>query len=265
MLGKLTKYEFRATGRTILIFYAALLILSVITGIGTSFDPMEDSLIGFLPTVIVWMLYAAAITAVLVLTLLLIIQRFYKNMFQNEGYLMHTLPVKPWQHVAAKLIAATVWSIASGVVIFASMLIIAARLIMGDIIQILLNLPWSGSSVLLGIETCLMLLAGMIGTILTVYLSMAIGQLSNRHRLLCSFGAFIAVTTLIQIIEGIGVSLAENILDSLPGSPLMLMTEQGSLAPVHALMIALLIYNIVKAAVFFAGTAYLMKKRLNLE
>lgn len=40
--------------------------------------------------------------ALFVLTMIVIIQRFYKGLLCDEGYLMFTLPVKPWQLIATK-------------------------------------------------------------------------------------------------------------------------------------------------------------------
>lgn len=48
-------------------------------------------------------LYAMFLCAVVVITFIVILLRFYKNLLQNEGYLMNMLPVKSWQHITAKL------------------------------------------------------------------------------------------------------------------------------------------------------------------
>ena len=49
----------------------------------------------------------------------------FKNLLQNEGYLMNMLPVKSWQHITAKLIAAVVWSFVSVLVVIVSVLILS--------------------------------------------------------------------------------------------------------------------------------------------
>ena len=56
-----------------------------------------------------------------------ILQRFYKNLLSGEGYLMHTLPVRPWQHIASKLIAAVVWTVLSFFVVCVSCLLYTSR------------------------------------------------------------------------------------------------------------------------------------------
>ncbi len=58
------------------------------------------------------------------MTLTMMIQRFNKNLLSDEGYLMHTLPVKPWKHIASKLLASMLWMIGSVVVALISILVI---------------------------------------------------------------------------------------------------------------------------------------------
>ena len=51
-------------------------------------------------------LYAAVLAALGVMTVLPVIQRFYKGLLREEGYLMFTLPVESWKIVLAKALAA---------------------------------------------------------------------------------------------------------------------------------------------------------------
>ena len=53
--------------------------------------------------------------AVMIVTLIIIIQRFYKNLLCDEGYLMNTLPMSVWKNITSKLVVASygIWS-ASG-------------------------------------------------------------------------------------------------------------------------------------------------------
>ena len=37
--------------------------------------------------------------------------RFYQNLFTDEGYLMHTLPVKKWELITAKGLVAVIWNV----------------------------------------------------------------------------------------------------------------------------------------------------------
>ena len=135
MLSKLLKYEFKSTGRTFGLCYAgvvaAALLLRILgllsDSIGFS-DTLPRSVVLFTEflTGLSGVAYAVMIVAVCVITFLLILQRFYKNLLSGEGYLMHTLPVRPWQHIASKLIAAVVWTVLSFFVVCVSVLVLCA-------------------------------------------------------------------------------------------------------------------------------------------
>ena len=53
-----------------------------------------------------------------------VIQRFFRGLLGDEGYLMHTLPVSPWQLIGSKLLCAVVTTLLSIVVAILSILLI---------------------------------------------------------------------------------------------------------------------------------------------
>ncbi|MEG1001036.1 MAG: ABC transporter permease, partial [Cellulosilyticaceae bacterium] len=115
MLGKLIKYEFKATGRTFLPLYGAILIVALVQRFfGRSSQELFEELnrIGDFATIAL----VALFMALGVITLVVTIQRFQKSLLSDEGYLMFTLPVKTRSLIASKMIVATTWVILSGVV-----------------------------------------------------------------------------------------------------------------------------------------------------
>ena len=113
MLKKLLKYEFKATARTYGGMYLALLAASVLFGgsvwrWNSTNSDAYSTLVGLLSLV-----YTAVIIGTVVVTIMTIVQRFYRNLLGREGYLMHTLPVTETQLVTSKLISSTVWSLCS--------------------------------------------------------------------------------------------------------------------------------------------------------
>lgn len=113
---------------------------------------------------------------------------------------MFTLPVKPWQHIVSKLLVSILWIFLSFVVIMTSVLILvkidnplgeiarvctAARGFFGDNITILVPVSTS-----------------ILSThfIITVYNALSIGHLFTNHRILASFGAFITIDIVSQIV-----------------------------------------------------------------
>ena len=113
MLKKLLKYEFKATARTYGGMYLALLAASVLFGgsvwrWNSTNSDAYSTLVGLLSLV-----YTAVIIGTVVVTIMTIVQRFYRNLLGREGYLMHTLPVTETQLVTSKLISSAVWSLCS--------------------------------------------------------------------------------------------------------------------------------------------------------
>lgn len=276
MLAKLTKYEFRATARGLGILYAALIIISIVTRIEFAIvSATHGGMSMMFPTIIVMMLYVGGIVAIGVLTFILIVQRFYKNLLQNEGYLMHTLPVKMWQNIASKLIVSVAWCFISMIVIFASFMIIGSIGInFGDFISIFTNITFRGhgdivaNGIVLMLEMLILMVTGAASAILQIYVAMAIGQLSDNHKLLCSFGAYVGINVALQIIVGIFINILSSGSSSYMVSGIMdfvSSTNTGSIAQMHVTMWGLIVLYVIKAALFFAGTNYLMKNKLNLE
>ena len=97
---KLLKYEWKACARTCLPLYGVLILMSLISRI-LYVIPKNASLDFMLPA-IGSMLYMGVMMAAFVVTAVILIQRFYKNLLGSEGYLMFTLPVTVSQHLLSK-------------------------------------------------------------------------------------------------------------------------------------------------------------------
>ena len=83
MLVKLIDYETKAFGRIMLPLYAAMLVFALFTGLSIRFMP-GDFMSG-LPGVLIFMLYSFLMMAIIVMTCVLAVTRFYKNLLGLEG------------------------------------------------------------------------------------------------------------------------------------------------------------------------------------
>ena len=281
MLGKLFKYEFRATGRIFLPSYAALLVMSVVTrlfygngGVFVSGASKNDELLAGIATLVMIMLF----TAVWVVTLAVTLRRFWTNLLGREGYLTNVLPVHPWEHMLSKLVTASVWNILS---ILASVL--ALWIMLGGVLN-LIDLSnfiefWrelrqrlaeegaTGQAVLLAVQIAASTLLSVFQFILSVYAAMCVGQLVNTHRIWASIGAYfgvsIARSTLFSQIGGrvLTARFFGTTVYSYEG-PISVVRE---LARVNELLLWYLSLELIFcAALFFAGT-WILRKRLNLQ
>jgi hypothetical protein len=119
MLGKLIKFEFKATARLFLGLFGVMLALAVLQL--ASRVLMENVFTNAFGSVLfgtMTFLFVLAMIGGLLITTVVVVQRFYKNVLGNQGYLMNTLPVSANQHILSKLIVASVWEVLSMILIY---------------------------------------------------------------------------------------------------------------------------------------------------
>lgn len=261
MLGKLIKHEIKATGRILFPLYLILLLLSVVNRVLTSIEVFS----GPLNTIIVFMLsvYGLSVFASFVVTFIVMILRFYKNLMSDEGYLMFTIPVKPNQLINSKIIVSFMLNILSIIVVAASLFILLGtskniEMIkqIWDYIYINLKLSFEDKYAVLLAELIFMIILSLIQQILLIYVSIAVGHLFTGHKVLGSFAAYIAINTVGQILVTIIISILAVIngtsfeaLDSIP----------------QLLFPFSIVVSIIFCILFYLGTNYIFNRKLNLE
>lgn len=209
MLGKLLKYEFKATSRILLPLYGALLIFAFIVKIfiGTKLDGVNMDFLGGIPAVVSIFTYGATMAAVFIVTIFIIIQRFYKNLLGDEGYLMNTLPVSITSNICSKIIVAIFWSLIS---IFIAALSIIIMVYNPDLFKefwpnlfMLFSEAHSRFGVSFPIIIIEFIFAGLFQlalNIMLIYASISIGHLLPKMKILGSFGAFIVLNIIMNTV-----------------------------------------------------------------
>lgn len=264
MLGKLLKYEMKGTGRTLVPFYGLMLLLAVITRIFNGINIHKFSTLGEIAMGIVAFAYGLTMASVMMLTAFLVIQRFYRTVYGDEGYLTHTLPVKSRDIIISKTASAFLWIVLSAVVAFASVMIIGYQAGMWNDLIYTINY-WRDEIMLsriLGSGANMLLLGAfaLISTTLMIYMSISIGQIFKR-KLIGSLGAFIGVSFIVNTITGIiGNS---GIIDSWMNIDMQISAQ--AIARFNYFVWLMIGFYIVKIAVYYGVTNHLMTKKLNLE
>ncbi|RPF48033.1 hypothetical protein EDD70_0842 [Hydrogenoanaerobacterium saccharovorans] len=270
MLGKLMKYEIKATARFFLPLYGALLVLAVINKLFFSFNIFNEADILFLdqfsaiPRALALTLYIAIIIAIFVITAIVMIHRFYKNLLGDEGYLMFTLPVKPWMNIANKLIVSVMWVIISSfITVFSIFILVVNSELLREIPNVIIltfreiNTELGLNAGLFILEMGLAAIISIVVNILQIYAAIAIGQLCNSHKLLASFGAYLAINIVLQTVLSVFfVSVA------------VLFPNWESINPsyvMNMIMIGGIVISAVVGAVFYFVTHYILANKLNLE
>ena len=274
MLRKLMKHEFRATGRIMLPLYLILLA----TAIGANFstrglletDYQVLDLLGGLLVVA----FAVAIIAVCVMSMVVMVQRFYKNLLQDEGYVMMTLPVSVHQHIWSKLIVSAVWFALTIVVVclaacivafdvgFVQELVRGFRELFREISQYL-NAYYAINGTVIVLEFLAICFVGCCVMCLQFYASLAIGHSFPNHKMAWSVLWFFLIQFIMQFLGGMGIMLLD---ESWFHHLLLGWTDNiSAMASVHLGMVTVILGEVVYGAVFYILTTYFLKKRLNLE
>lgn len=270
MLGKVLKYDMRATGRVLLPVYAALFGAALLFGLSLGALSDSQSLFQILTGVI----YAAVIVAVVVITIVMIISRFYHSMMGEEGYLTHVLPVGTGTLIAGKTISASLWSLfgtiaglLSAIVLVAGALITAYAL--GNLdFDLDLSLmiqdffrQYGGHAVIILIEGILVILAGSAAAIGRVYTAISVGHLWSNHRIA---GAILVYIGIGIVLETVGMSallgaswFPEDFFEKLLGT--------GDIQNVELVMLVSIIASLLLTAIYSVISWLVLKKHLNLQ
>lgn len=269
MLAKLLKYDFKAMFKIFLPLWGVLLVVSGINRLFTGAGLDAEQGLGLVNSLMV-LLYVLLIMAVMVVTTVIIIARFYQGLLKDEGYLMFTIPVKPWQLVASKLISAMVISIISGVVALASVAIIAYFPEMGQVLAELWKMGMKNVPNFLPLVILLVvsLFVGIICSVSQVYASMALGHLAGSHRVGFAVLAFIVLSVIWSTVGSVIGLFGYPDLTSTMISINEIEVSVDVAGISNVLLTATvwgLILDVVRCVVHLIITNYILSRRLNLE
>ena len=224
----------------------------------------------------VLLLFAAALIGICIMVVVLMVQRFYKNLLCDEGYIMLTLPVSVHQHIVSKLIASTVWFAATALVVLLGILLVSfdfpfvAALAKG--LRFLarqleyLKLLQTADLILLTAEGGVIALLSGAVICLHFYAALSIGHSFSGKKILLSIAFYfvlqMAMQTLLFLcalgpIALMLTKLTEGIHFDLSGRAWM--------DYVHAIVGLTALITAIQGAVYYLLTAFMLKRRLNLE
>jgi hypothetical protein len=270
MLRKLIKYEIKATQRIFLPIFGLILICSLLI---KAFFALNYDIDGPMaaPFGITIFVYGLLIAAAFVMTLVVTIERYRKNLLGDEGYLSFTLPVKVHSHIDCKMITSVMWAILSLIVALISIFIIVG----GDVTKD----DWSnfgkavgyifgnfgGWATLMTVEGIVLFLVTNLSFILKIYLSISVGNFSSKHKMLASFGTFVGLSVVENIVFSIAVRIGIKLnIDQW----LSVMSKQyviGSFQTVSAFLGCAILLGAVFGAAYYFLTNWILSKKLNLE
>lgn len=270
MLAKLIKYDLKSLNRFLIIIHIMLLVTAVLGRVLVvgrlmkNSDTISDAgaiILGIIILLFVLMFMVAAFG-----TLVLVGMHFYKNLFSDEGYLTHTLPVTRGELLASKTVSGSIWILIDEILLILSVVIL---IFVDPVVELFsehkseiwsaLDLPDTlgyGKILLALLALCVI---SAVGSALTLYVSVALGQLFSNHRALGAVIVYFCVTTVVSIISGV-VGAA----DGAAG----IVVENGTvmLYQFYVRLFWMAIgFELVPIVIFYLVTYILMQKKLNLN
>ena len=241
-MNKLLKYEFRATLRLYLPLYLVMLGFAVLGRFSLWGVPWEvtvqEDLVGWtnlsvsvagtgvgneVLAILLNIVLAGNVLVLLgalVVHFIITLQRFWKNLMGDEGYLMFTLPVSTGELLWSKAICAFVWGGVTALMVLLSVLVLVwhpqliqtvkqeLSTIAPEEWQLILQMLHSVlPPVMWPILVAEAVISG-VGGLFLLYSAMAIGHTVKNHKVLASVGAY----GVISMVLGTAASLLMNLL-----------------------------------------------------
>lgn len=303
MLGKLIKHEWKATWKFPALISLFIVILTLL-GVWSFKAPFWNNLVtGNIEKITFFDVTAFALLAMYFVYICIALYaimiyfaiRFYKNMYTDEGYLTHTLPVKPSAHILSKTFVSGTWYVGATILMLVSMIWLlyafmstiftSAGMTSADWAELkTLGLDFSFghfsevfssiSSMPFWLFIVLLVLTGFFScysSMLIIYVCISIGQLFKKHKVIASILTYLIVSTIMSTVLTIAV-IPVTFSMMLKGDYLALMESAdpivAMMAP-YAMMAPLFIVSVICTIVFsvvsYFVTEFIMRRKLNLD
>lgn len=271
MLRKLMKYEFRATGRMMLPLFLLVLITSVGANLSTQILlKIENRVLNILGMLLLTA-FILALVGVCIVAFILMIERFYKNLLQDEGYVMMTLPISTHQHVWSKLLVSMVWFVATALVLVVAVMISIYEVgfgtqIVQSIGEVLKAICLSNQAIHIitaGVELLGLMLVSCAGVCLQFYAAMAIGHSFANHKMIVSILVYFGSQFVIQLFgSGLLWVIHET---GIRHIFTQMLPEISGIITGQFMLITCTVVAVIFVAMFYFLTIYFLKRHLNLE
>ena len=260
MLGKLLKYELKRSARKFFPLVVGYMIVSLIFSLMLNYGDSVRSSNFLVLFIAVCIAYGIAVVSLFIVGFTISLTTFHKTLFTDEGYLMLTIPVKPYYHIFTKFISSVIWSAASMIVFVLSLLLIDPTEYLdsvGDFINALGNgfVEEPLTSFLICLYT-LTLFAGM-----QIFLYFVI-SLSNcfKHKVLAGFAIIFACNMLSSMISNLAGDLSLWNMLFMPTSRL-----PDTEAAFNLRLVFMTMYQFAYILAYFLLTNFIITRKHNLQ
>ncbi|MBE5818410.1 MAG: hypothetical protein E7312_05075 [Clostridiales bacterium] len=266
MVKKLLKHELIYYFRSFILFLPIVLLVAIMTRVFTLFDS-ENVFIQIIRGSSYLMLFVACF-ALILMSVVVGVVRFYKNMYSAEGYLTFALPVKNSEHIFVKLAGALICEVICWLVVILAVIISIKGDMMKEItagISMLFTEMGIKNVGLFIAEYAFAIFVSLASTMLLYYACITIGQTAKKNRILLAVGAYFIyyaatqVTTTIVTVIFMMISLTgafDGVIQIIENNPAIVL---------HVVLGLGAIVSIGFGALCWFITQKIMTKKLNLE
>ena len=261
MLGKLMKYEWKATWKLLVPTNLLIIVMTFFACFTVRLDFFDTNNDGVIfSAVMIIMMYVLSMFVALIGTAIYLIYRFYTSTYGDQGYLLHTLPVDKHHIIIAKVLVSMAWVLISSFLMYASILFLfdAEEDLLTDFINGLqVMVEQSGNekvSAFAVVMAFIAVIVGMLARVLKVTACISLGQLSSNHKLLIAFAFYFAIYIAQQTVSAFYYAFLGYV--NRNNSWRFGYSESWEFA---------LITGLIYSVAFYLITWYVMDKKLNLD
>lgn len=273
MFAKLLKHEWKATSGMLGILSLAALGVGALL---TALIRFAESAPADIPE-LVWAPVGTligggflAIVAYAMGTQIVLLMRFYKNKFSDEGYLTFTLPVTTHQILLSSLLNYLIWTVISTLVVVAAfaMVILVGTAPKGSFInrEVLNGISFAfkvmsqeeGVNGFL-LTTLISTLVSSLSSLMLVHAAIAMGAvIAKKHKILAAFGCYYGFSMILGTVSSVlmvGLGLMGTV---------FVTTQASIFSGMNTVMLIQMVLYLVVAVAGYILSHYLMKNKLNL-
>ncbi|MEG2788187.1 MAG: hypothetical protein RR942_10230 [Romboutsia sp.] len=265
MLGKLLKYELKATFKFFIPMYLVIVGMCILNG----FFMISDNVV--VGQRIVVSIIGALLVALVTLTIIVCINRFRNNLLGDEGYLMFTIPIKTYKIILSKYICSILWITLTFLVTSISYFILMLQqsssigaiygegvtLYIDDKIISFTELAQTNKDYIIIVFVLVLIMSLISIIIFTVYNSLAIAQLPifSKYKNIASILIFLFINIIIK-----GINVFINGIGARPD-----ISNLEFIGAFTKVMTIGILQNLSIIIILFITLNYTLTKKLNLD
>ena len=236
-----------------------------------------DNMVFDLLTKILTIVYVIAIVCMSIFSIVIVLIRFNNNMLRDQGYLSHTLPVKMWQQITAKVITYTVWMMASMLAMVISLMVFFVgkdefRSVLKGINKAINEIGDYPKIIVLIVVGVILMIMQLAANILNAFAALSLGQIFAKHKIAGAILFYFILNYALGFITSGIMMLVPNLVDDMNSLDVKMQNANtlGQVAdamfkPFLSFFIFTMILEVLIGAIYFVITNFMLNKKLNLE